>query len=84
MNWIIILVLIYLVSAVLMYIYVKVAYSKGGVFGRYCKPSLFDVIITITPIVNSIAVFVSYFRFFPVDLERIDTSKFFGIRKQLK
>lgn len=76
----IILLSIYLMSALLMYLWVKLIHSKKGRWSGL-EPDLTDVALVIVPVLNTIACCVSWFVRFPYKSDSMNTSRFFNIKK---
>ena len=49
---------IYILSFLRMYFWNRNAFSENGVFSSYSNPQLIDFIVTVVPIVNTLASFV--------------------------
>jgi hypothetical protein len=74
-----ILLAVYILSALLMWRYTHLAFSKNGIFyGVY--PGVIDVILTILPIINTWACFVCWIGYYPTKNKEINSSKFFNIK----
>lgn len=83
-----IFIVVYLLSAVLNYLYIHLAHSKRGIFERDI-PNDGDVAVTFIPILNTIFCIFMWLSEWPVldkkveekDIIPEDRSKFFNIKK---
>lgn len=74
---IIITIVIYLLSAVAIYRYIHIAYSKDGIW-NYLSPDILDALIVFLPLVNTCAALVYNLLGTPDGKKRkISLSKFF-------
>lgn len=76
-------IIIYLVSAVLVWWYVKISHSIGGRY-RGIIPDSFDVWLTLLPLLNTIAALMGWIAFWPYEQKRkslkLNAAKFFLIK----
>lgn len=76
----IILISVYLLSALSMYRWTQCAYSKNGTL-EHSHPNGWDILAVIIPGFNtSISVYLWVF-YYPIKNHKIDTSKFFRVKK---
>jgi hypothetical protein len=75
------LLAVYFLSAFLMWRYVHLAYSYGGIFCRL-KPGIADLTFTIFPVCNTVSCLICWLVFYPVERKRkeIKLNKFFNIK----
>lgn len=74
-----IFIIVYIISFINAYIYVRCMYSKNGVFSGE-NPSLRDVAVVVMPFLNTLSFFFWIF-FWPFDDESDFPNKFFRIKK---
>lgn len=74
-------ILIYLLSTVLCWMYTHFAHSKNGVwYGN--DTTVIDIILTLTPVINSILAIYAYLSDWPVKRSsKINYNRFFLIKK---
>ena len=80
MITIIILILIYLLSVVLNYLYLKLAHSKNGIY-EHINIELPDLCITFFPVLNTMAVIMCYIFYLPFLRKPSNFNKFFKVKK---
>lgn len=73
-------IIVYLLSAALMWRHNHLAYSKRGRWSSL-KPDLEDLLSTFLPIFNTIYCVVFWLMFYPVNCKTDLLSKFFNIKK---
>lgn len=76
---IIILIIIYIISVLLMWLYFHLAYSKNGVF-KSIDAECSDLIIVLIPLLNTFGVFYLYLIEPPIEKE-CNCNKFFKVKK---
>jgi len=72
------IILVYVASVLLCYIYTNLAHSKRGIYSQL-EPKVFDVIITFIPLYNTIWFLLGYLLFWPIKID-MNYSKFFKIK----
>lgn len=79
-----IIILIYLLSVIFSYFYIKLCYSEGG---RYetGDPEIIELFFTFMPVFNTIICAVSWLCYYPVRTEKrkCNLIKFFNIKKPI-
>lgn len=68
---------IYIISGVGWWLYIHIAYSKGGIYEHQDGPDAAAVAIMVVPIINTLVTVFGWIFQFPI---RIDKSKFFKIK----
>lgn len=75
--------IIYILSTVRMYFWIRNAYSKGGIFGSLADASFSSFLLTILPFINTLGSIVVSYDSITGKKEKdfIDWNKFFGIKQ---
>lgn len=77
---IILIIIVYLVSCILWYRYVSIAFSDKGIFSSQ-KTGTSEILIMFTPMVNTFFCLYGYILHYPKKGEKRDTSNFFKIKQ---
>lgn len=76
---ILIVILIYIISAICVWKSIQILHSKGGVW-EHIKPDILDFLITVIPVINT-AISIIFLISIISNLPHFDFSKFFKIKK---
>ena len=74
------LILIYVVSSICMWWWMKLALSKGGAW-EVLTPDMDCIFLTFFPFVNTYVCIILYLCKPPIKLKKRDFSKFFNVKK---